>query len=203
MKKLAVTLALAAIATSTFAQGLVKFSNNATTLVSFGQQGGVLTATTPGASFYYCLLVAPMGTVDPLAFSFAGIYATNSAATTGGRFQGGSNLGVSVAGWAAGESRSFEIAGWSANLGTIWNPAWLTAGGRPSGSQDYFGLSAIGAGIAGGLDSNNASIPALALVGAAPSISSGFGVTSAVPEPGTMALAGLGAAALMIFRRRK
>jgi len=201
MKKLAVTLALAAIATSTFAQGLVKFANNATTLVSYGQQGGALTATTPGASFYYALLVAPMGTVDPLAFSFAGIYATNSAATTGGRFQGGSLLGVSVAGWAAGESRSFEIAGWSANLGATWNPAWLTT--HPGGSQDYFGVSAIGAGLAGGTDSNGASIPALALVGAAPSISSGWGMTSVVPEPGTMALAGLGAAALMIFRRRK
>jgi len=203
MKKLAVTLALAAIATSTFAQGIVKFSNNATTLISFGPQGGTLTATTPGASFYYALLTAPMGTVDPLAFTFAGIYATNSAATTGGRFQGGSNLGVTVAGWAAGDSRSFEIAGWSANLGPNWNAAWLNPATRPGGAQDYFGLSGIGAGIAGGLDSNNASIPALALIGPAPAISSGFALTSPIPEPGTMAIAGLGAAALMIFRRRK
>jgi len=197
MKKLAAILCLAVLATGAFAQGLVKFSNNGSTLVSFGPQGAGA-ATTPGPTFYYCLLTAPLGTTDPTAFTFAGIYATNTTSTTGGRLQGGSNLGVTVAGWAAGTSRSFEVAGWSIDGGTAWNSAWLTA---PSG-MSYFGLSGIGQGIAGGTDSNGGSIPALAVFGAAPSITSGFTVTP-VPEPGTMALAGLGAAALLIFRRRK
>src|SRR6185369_3556722 len=84
--------------------------------------------------FYFALLTAPLGTTDSTAFTFAGIYATNSAATTGGRLQGGSNLGVGVAGWTPGTSRSFEVAGWSASMGPTWNPAWLTMGPLGSGA---------------------------------------------------------------------
>lgn len=204
MKKLATILCLVALASGAYAQGLVKFLNSGSTLISYGNEGEpAIGAAQPlgTATYYYALLIAPLGTSDPLAFTFAGIYATNTATTTGGRLLGGSANGVAVAGWAAGESRSFEIAGWSASLGNTWNTAWLA--NRPNTPGNYFGLSGIGAGFAGGTDSNGASIPPLALFGAAPSLTSGFVMTTQVPEPTVMALAGLSAAALMIFRRRK
>lgn len=199
MKKLAAILCLTVLASGAFAQGLVKFLNNGSTLISTGPAAGPFAATAPGPGYYYALLTAPLGTTDPFAFTFAGIYATNTTTTTGGRLLGGSANGVSVAGWAAGTSRSFEVAGWDVASGATFNPAWLTA--NPSG-VNFFGLSGIGQGFAGGTDSNGASIPAMAVFGAAPSLTAGFNVAQ-VPEPGTMALAGLGAAALLIFRRRK
>lgn len=203
MKKLAVTLCLAALATSTFAQGLVKFSNTAATLVSYGPQGGASSVMPNSASgtYYFGLLIAPAGTTDPLAFSFASLYATNSAATTGGRFQGGLSTGVAVPGWAGGETRAYEIAGWSSDLGATFQSSWLTTAFQQS-HAGFFGFSGIGTGFAGGTDSLGNSLPPLVLIGASPAIGSGWTLTS-VPEPTTMALAGLGAAALMIFRRRK
>lgn len=207
MKKLAVTLCLAALTTGAFGQGLVKFANSATTLVS---ADGAVTAASATPTFYYALLSAPLGSTDYHTFVFAGVYATNTTATTGGRLQGGSLLGVTTDNsWAPATSRAFYIAGWSADNGNVFNPQWITSGtvlpalggfrGTPGG---LFGLSAIGAGMAGGTDPvTQQTYPALALF-AGTTIASGFNMVS-VPEPTTMALAGLGAAALVIFRRRK
>jgi hypothetical protein len=45
----------------------------------------------------------------------------------------------------------YKVAGWSASLGTTFNPAWLT--GNPNGpftGYGLFGLSAVASGVAGG-----------------------------------------------------
>jgi hypothetical protein len=65
----------------------------------------------------------------------------------------------------------------------------------------YFGVSPIGQGFAGGTDTNGASIPPLAIFGAAPSLSTGFYVT-ALPEHGTVSLVGLAAVSFW-FRNRQ
>lgn len=183
---------MAAVATAAFAQGVVKFANTSTTLVS--QDGAAITG--PAGSYYFGLLTAAPGTTDPLQFTFSGVYATN---TVTGRFQGGPNLGLAVPGWAVNTSRSYMVAGWNAALGHDFNSAWLTT--LPAVPGGYFGLSGIGTGSSGGLDENQVSWPALVAFGLSPAISSGFSVAP-VPEPTTLALAGLGAAALLIFRRR-
>jgi hypothetical protein len=201
MKKLAAILCLSAVTTGAFAQGLVTFANSGSTLTTATINNQ--TAATAGAvgSWYYGLLVAPAGTVDPKAFTFANVYATNLS--TAGRLFGG--VGVAATGWAAGANMSYEIAVWSSSLGHNWNAGWLTAGPNDAiwGAGGNFGLSGIATGISGGAGSPAS--PPYNLFGGATGIASGFNAAAVggVPEPSSMALAGLGAAALLIFRRRK
>jgi hypothetical protein len=195
MKKLALTLCLAALTTGAFAQGLVNFNNNATTLVS---AGGATTPTTAGA-YYYGLFTAPLGTTDYNAFTFAGLYGTNQA--TAGRFSGGVNQPIT--GWAPGTSRSFYVLGWSAEYGRDAQGALsiLNAGFGPV--PGFAGHSIIASGVGGGFD-GTANLPALALFTTL-TINQGWNMAAipVIPEPTSFALAGFGAAALLIFRRRK
>jgi len=194
MKKLAAILCLSALTTGAFAQGLVTFLNTPTTLSSVTINGS--TAATSGAagSYYYGLLISSAATGP---FTFSGLYATNLAAA--GRFNGGN--GIQCPGWAAGATMSYEVAVWSASLGQSWQNGWLT--GSFGGAQGYFGLSSVATGVSGGAGSP--ATPSYNLFGGATGISSGFTATptTVTPEPTSMALAGLGAAALLIFRRRK
>jgi len=191
MKKLAAILCLSAMATGAFAQGIVTFNNNPNTLISATINGSTATISGAAGSYYFGLLAGPN-------LTFTQLYATNSGAAAG-RFIGGN---VAVPGWAPGTAEQYEVVGWSSSLGHTFNPAWLTT--APAG---LFGKSAIANGpIAGGVDANGISFPTPQLFGGN-GIPSGFGLTGPsgpiVPEPSSMALAGLGAAALLIFRRRK
>jgi hypothetical protein len=92
----------------------------------------------------------------------------------------------------------YEVAGWSASLGPVFNPNWLN--NQFGGVSGFFGVSGIASGAAGG--GSPVPAPALPLFGGTGL--QGFSMTpTTVPEPTSMALAGLGAAALLIFRRRK
>jgi hypothetical protein len=198
MKKLAVLLCLSGLTTGAFAQGLVNFFNTSSTLSS-ATVGGSTGATSGAAgSWYYGLLIAAPGTTDPKAFTFAGAYATNVAFA--GRFTGGT---PGVTGWAPGANMAFEVAVWSANLGPTFQNGWLT-GNFGTATSGNFGLSGIASGVAGG---GSPPAPAFNLFGGTGGIQSGFNAPAigsvVVPEPTSMALAGLGAAALFIFRRRK
>jgi hypothetical protein len=193
MKKLAAMLCLSVMATGAFAQGLVNFANNPQTLVSANINGNLANISGPSGSYYFALLTA---TAPTGPFTFTGLLGTNLVNATGGRFSGGN--GVAVPNWAPGTTLNYEIAGWDASLGSTFNPAWLTT----APSTGLFGISAVGSGVAGG---GAQSLPTLQLFGGT-GITSGFSLTGTgpiVPEPSSMALAGLGAAALLIFRRRK
>jgi hypothetical protein len=188
MKKLAAMLCLSAMATGAFAQGLVNFANNPQTLVSATIGGNTATISGAAGSYYFALLISGTATGP---FTFTGLQGTNSGVAAG-RFSGGN--GVAVNGWAPGATMFYEVAGWSAGAGPTFDPTWINT--PPGGG--LFGISAVGSGVAGG---GAQSLPTLQLFGGT-GITSGFDVTG-VPEPTTMALAGLGAAALLIFRRRK
>jgi len=206
MKKLAAILCLSALTTGAFAQGLVSFINSSTTLSTSSSTVGGAQTSTGGAvgSWYYGLLIAstPAG-----PFTFSGAYGTNIASA--GRFFGG--VSVPVTGWAAGATMSYEIAGWSSNLGATWKSGWLQANNTPApanaaiwgGVAGNFGLSSIATQVSGG--AGTPASPATPLFGGANGIQNGFnlGPVTTVPEPSSLALAGLGAAALLIFRRRK
>jgi len=197
MKKLAAILCLSAMATCAYAQGLVNFFNNPTTQISLGVGGSALPAV--AGQYYFGLLTAATGSTANDAFTFAGVTGTNQASA--GRFTGG--FSVPVTGWAAGSTRAFRIVAWSADQGATFNPAWIAPGafsgyaGTPGG---FFGVSGISAsGTAGGGPN---SLPPLNVFGGVEGLATGFALVP-VPEPTSMALAGLGAAALLIFRRRK
>jgi len=196
MKKLAAILGLSALATGAFAQGTVVFFPAPSTLSS-ATINGVQAATSGAAgSYYYGLLTSATPTG---AFTFTGNYATNLAVA--GYF--GSPAAITVNGWAAGATMSYEVAVWSKSLGATFQAGWLT--GNFGGLSGNFGLSAVATGASGGL--GTPATPAFNLFGGANGIQNGFNAASvgggAVPEPTSMALAGLGAAALLIFRRRK
>jgi hypothetical protein len=128
-------------------------------------------------------------------FSFASVYGTNSA--TAGRI---AQNGATVIGWLPGATMFYEVAGWSANFGVTFNPAWPTWTPNQFPVHGYFGLSAIANGVAGGPD-GGIPAPAWKLFG-------GTGLPGlnlnpvGVPEPTGMALAGLAAATLLVFHRR-
>jgi len=187
---------------------------------------GSTAAATSGALFYYQLLyVASSGVAGPT--TLAQLNTWNGLAGNGGTILSGTNastagrvvllgatgaLGTSGAqvAWANGTSYSIAIAGWSSNLGnnfaTVLNLLnnWQTLGSGVTG-QAFFGVTSSGTGF----NPNNAS------PGATPFGTGGLLINSPntqlnllqapgpVPEPGTMALAALGGASLLLFRRRK
>jgi hypothetical protein len=190
-------LGVCAVAAGAFAQGTVQFFPTASTLSSAKDAQGNVAATSGAAgSFYYGLLTAATANGP---FTFSGTYATNL--TAAGYF--GSPAARTVTGWAAGATMSYEVAMWSSSLGATWNPNWLI-GNFGNVTTGVFGLSAVATGVSGGLGTPaTLPLPLFSSTG----ISTGILGTqiggTVVPEPSSMALAGLGAAALLIFRRRK
>ena len=130
---------------------------------------------------------------------------------------GTSGTGPLPSGYGPGAFADFAIVAWSANLGSDWNAVYA---GRPTALVSGVGNSGRATwSVTGGLDggwyaistvANDTAIVALAgnynnvFGGTVGSQIQGFGLNwYIVPEPSSFALAGLGAAALMIFRRRK
>jgi hypothetical protein len=172
---------------------------------------GGTTAPAGSAGFIYAVFLAPSTTVDapgqtvPLidpVFSVVG--GTNTAhPTAGGRLTILNNL--IVQGGPPGGTVDFIVRGWSANAGATWQEAlasWNNGAPLPHvGAGMYIGSSTIGNNIILG---DGGAIPATTLFGAGAVQVGGFDMQYyPVPEPTSMALAGLGAAAMLIFRRRK
>lgn len=148
------SLSLLLNASTSFAQGLVVFANGPSELISYGPiaSESALPANEAGA-FYFALLIS---TNDTGPFTFTGVYATNSA--TAGTI-GPSSYVPAVPGWPAPVWMYYEVAGWSSQLGAVWNPRWLVNNvPAPAGdaiwstasTNSYFGISTIAQAAAGG-----------------------------------------------------
>jgi hypothetical protein len=218
MKKILITIAIATAAVvSTQAQGLVFFSsstqNMSTNSATVGKTSGA------AGSFYYALFVSPTattvgGTQTGAIQGTNGVYAFNDAnwtyvalgtnSTTAGRFQAtGQNAdgSVTVTTVAGGAAAQFVVVGWSANLGSTLSA--LEQAIAINGTTGLMGESLVSGPITLG---NGALIGTPTIFGGvAPSIQAftlgGFTITS-TPEPGTLALAALGGASLLMFRRK-
>lgn len=196
MKKILLVTILAGATAVGFSQGTLLWNNTANTLITL--DGVSLPANNPQSletTYNFGLFIAPSGTaaptgIDDANWQFVAAYAVNSTAASGaGRLQ---NPGTTtVAGYAAGTEISFIVRGWQSSTGT---DNWEAA--KPGLS--VFGTSTVGTLVLGGGAIPNSSAWGLA----AGTQIQGLNLVS-IPEPTSMALAGLGAAALLIFRRRK
>lgn len=213
MKKLLLTTGALLCAASVFAQGTVVFDNNLTgqviTRVYLGgtsQVRGLGTGDTPAGTQDWTGFTALTGSGYSAAILAGPATAAETSLTFGATptittFRGGGNAGRfaqttatinSIAVDAA--SASLEVFVWSNVGGTLTDPATALAAFRagtlttPAGLSGAFTVAAIGGG---------ANTPP-AMVGL-----QSFNIFTAVPEPSSMALAGLAAASLLIFRRRK
>jgi len=216
MKKLILAAITLTTAASVFAQGTVTFNNRIT--------GTGITHIYSGPAYLYGNSAgdSPTGSVSYAGYLLIGTTGGLVGSTTFAQLLGANGAGApesslvpsssppttfrtgAAAGFVAGTtatfnnipqdaaSGSFELAVWDNSSGLY--PTWTQASAalasgalRIGGRSQEFTLSQIG----GTTFTPPAIVPAL----------QSFGI--AVPEPTTIALAGLSAAALLIFRRRK
>lgn len=199
MKKILTLAALVGATTLSFAQGTLLWNNTSGTLISLNgasTPARVDNATTVNLGIF----IAPFGTAAPTgladsAWQFVGAYGLNSTAAAGlGRMQ---NPGQAViSGFTAGSTVNFIIRGWQVAGGGV-AADWAAARNN---------LAAVGTSSLGFLILGGGAIPDSSAFGTTSSATvqqvGGFNIVP-VPEPSSMVLAGLGAASLLLFRRRK
>jgi len=200
MKKLLTLTALVGATTISLAQGTVNFQNTAATLIS---AGGVAMGGSSSNQFNFAVFLAPSSTAassgltaaltDPAFQSVAGV---NANGATPGRLVTRSGLDV---GGAAGSIVDYVVRGWSANAGATWAEALAFYNNGAPAQIMYIGSSTIG----NDLTLGGGAIPSPSLFGAGLNQVGGFNMVQVIPEPTSMVLAGLGAASLLLFRRRE
>jgi hypothetical protein len=190
MKKLLLIGLLAGLAVSAYAQGLVALNNidNSSSAPSTATSGGLFfldTGSGPNPITTDFNVVFTMGPASgpTTTVSFIG------AAAAGGNFGPGlfydsSGNGYAVPGQPNG-SCTMTIQAWLGSSTTY-------AGAVTKGTATFQQVLADPTAVPPPTPPSLIDMPSIILSGAAP-----------VPEPSTFALAGLGAAALLIFRRRK
>jgi len=201
MKKLILTaVALAGLAVSGYSQGLVQFANFSGTAggkVYTGSTNTLATGSTTLELFY-----GPAG--DTLAQLLAGgtgigdqifTYNISTTPSLSGEFFYGTVTTLETAGAGSTDPTlnvELAIAGWT---GTFANYAAALAGQAPT-----IGVTAAFGNPTGGGGAPPSTAATLVDWTQANSLVLGSSIT---PEPTTLALGGLGAAALLLFRRRK
>jgi len=209
MKRMFILVGIFALSSHAFAQGTVSLFNSSSTLISVG---GTPMPVSGIQQFIFAIFLAPSTTVitanqtalftDP-AFQIAAGYTTNHPSTPG-RITTRPNLDVgTVGGFGGGSTVDFVIRGWSANLGYTWAEFLANwNNGSPSGPANetlWWGSSTVGNDIQ--LSEVGGEIPSPFVFGLSPNQVQGFNMVT-IPEPSSFAVAGLGAAALWLFRRR-
>jgi len=202
MKSLLAFVGCIALSFPACGQGIIDFRNDPTTLIS---ASGVPIPVSGTQQFIFAIFLAPFTTVsstniqatysDPVWQSLGG-YNTNSASIPG---RINNRLGLDVgtpAGYpAAGTMVDFVIRGWSANAGATWAAALANWNNGSPLVPMFIGSSTVG---------NNMILSDIATAtpfGLGSYQVPGFDMTF-VPEPSSLALAGLGAATMWFLRRR-
>ena len=179
MKKIAILAVSLLVVAGSYAQGTVNFANAGAGLNApiFDENG---TTKLAGAGFMVELLAGTTAT----SLAAVGTPTTFLSGGGAGYFNGGV---ITVPGIAAGTSGFFAVRAWNDSLGATY--ALASAAGHGYGTSSPFQVTTGGAGTPAG--------PPATLVGL-----TSFSLVAAVPEPSTIALGLLGAAALLLRRRK-
>ena len=222
MKKILLTIALAASSTLLFGQGSIIFENISSALGNYVTNVGVgtisLTPTSGSApsAYYNTLLIAAYGGAapadNPTAAGWSQAIVANSGAHLGQLLLGnnwtvaGSMVGpmaasyTDLSGTTASSDEYYMLVGWSSNEGITWAAVdtLLTGAGLTPGG--FFGYSPVGTALLGPTGG-----PGVSMFASGSGITGGITLmsTTTIPEPSTLALAGLGSLSLLLFRRRK
>lgn len=208
MKKTLITTLLLAASLPAFSQGFLTWGNNptgfrapiygpapgATTLSVSGQSSlGTPSGSTvyagpllSGTGYTFAVYVGPVSAADSSALTLlvSTTFRTGTGALPNGLVNGGT---VTVPGVGPGNPVKFQIRAWDNKGGTA-----------DFAGADIKGVSSVITSAAlGGIDTAGNIVSTPATTGW-----NSFNIY-AVPEPSTFVLAGLGAASLLIFRRRK
>jgi len=206
MKKTILTLALVGVAAVAFGQGRISIENDLH-LVQFSTDASQLLAA--DASFAGKSVPTPndTGGLVPSGKTIVfGLYAGSTAGslslmttlplslddTSLADGTIGSTGFVLPSGLPGGVACFMQVAAWD---GAFANEALALAGGSYGGISSVFTMTPAGTG--------SPNPPPSSIQGGSSTWSGPVILTAVVPEPSTFALAGLGAAALLIFRRRK
>jgi len=195
-KSLVLGIAALGLAASSFAQGTISFVNSATTLVTTNNGQGNAGNSTSGfgtkIQLYYQLKT---GATAPTALA-----ASDFLAGTVGSWVLMPGTAGNVGSPLAGRFGAFAVTTGTdvAPAGNVWLQAVAWNGGATTASQasaaaTYAGVSTVWSQGTG----DGASVGAVPTSG----LFTGL-VLTPVPEPSTIALAGLGAASLLLFRRK-
>lgn len=189
MKKLLLSGLLAGISVAAYSQGIVALNNadNANTASASATTNGLFFINTGSGpvlisqDFNAVFLAGTDAAHLTTIASFIGANAANDNAAGPGYFFDTSGASYAVPGVLSGDA-TFVVQAWIGNFADY-------ASASTKGTSTF--LQRV-------VDPSGSPPPT------APSLTGLASVTlSSVPEPGTFALAGLGAAALLIFRRRK
>jgi hypothetical protein len=207
MKK-AIVLSILGIAASgiaAFGQGQVIFNNYgaatyATDQVLWGANSGHTVGTTVQTTAVDVQLFYELGTISTSQANFGNTATAGLQGAISLAFNSGGSYGVGPYGYFGVGNQI--ITGWSSGPVTLMIEAWDTTTGATFTLATVKGYSALWqeTGASGGFGITStalppdyaANMPGVTLTGAAP-----------VPEPTTMALGGLGLAALIAFRRKQ
>jgi hypothetical protein len=204
MKKTLLTILVSAASVAAFAQGIVNFANDGT-ILPFPPDRLIRFATASSAGNVFGTNNAPaVGTNYQVQLYYGASTATEASlipvTSNPARLRGSTSLSAGI--WSAGGNRTFvgfdtgvtitlQVRVWDINAGSTYEAAAANPGNNGSiGKSQTFAYL-----IPAGTDAANQAMFNF----------TGFSVTGGgiIPEPGTFALAGLGAAALLVFRRKK
>ena len=205
MKKILLTIALTAVCAGAFAQGKIAMANDSLHLAYFGPTVKGADAALAGQKV--TLAATPSGStflVDLFGGTSAGTMSLQQSTTFAAAIPGGWSRNFISANLAGNTTYTFQVK--------IREASFATAEAAQAGGG-YYGFSQVFTMIpGGGIPYNsivNPNTPAFSTwaAGNVALPGGGFGAISVeaipVPEPSSMALAGIGAASLLMFRRRK
>lgn len=219
MKKIALTIAMVGFIATSYGQGYVTVAGTyqnfidptvLTTAWAGGNTGGgvAIGNIASGQSYNVALLTStsasPLTTLFGSGAALASTWQDTGLLGHNTTFAGRLSIGTGIVANNApiGAVQSWILVAWSANLGSTWTSVQSSLASGNFSQAGYLGWSIVGSGASAAAPPT----PALTIQGASGSIiPQGLTMLSTVPvpEPGTMALAALSGASLLLFRRRK